>query len=93
MFDTVAWTLSGVRHVLGLRKNWISLGALNCCRCFVRVGLKVVEGNKVVIRSQKVESTCKMVRSMINVELVDSGLSASVTGGSWIYAGSQRYRL
>lgn len=59
MFDGLVRIVASVRHVPGLRKRLISLGALNLrgCRYFAKGKvLKVVKGNKIVIKGQKVRN-------------------------------------
>ena len=51
--------MTDVRHVLGLRKNLISLGTLASIRCYFsskgRV-LRVTKGSLVVIKEKKIDS-------------------------------------
>ena len=56
MFDGVVRTLCDVRHVLDLKKNLISLGALDsndfCCKSESRI-MKVSKGIMIVMKGQK----------------------------------------
>src|SRR5688572_9481091 len=64
MFDGIERTLSNVRHVPDMKKNLISLGALdgNGCRCILEKGvLKVTLGAQVVMKGKKVGSLSELI--------------------------------
>jgi Pol polyprotein len=57
MFDGILRTLRNVRHVLDMKKNLISLGALysNVCKCILEKGvLRLTLGAQVVMKGKKV---------------------------------------
>lgn len=68
IFDGVVRTMGGVRHGPRLKKRLISLGTLDSrgCMYFAKGGvLKVVKGNKIVIKGHKVRNLYKLIESML----------------------------
>nr|KYP42748.1 Retrovirus-related Pol polyprotein from transposon TNT 1-94 [Cajanus cajan] len=59
MYDGTIRTIQGVRHVKGLKKNLLSIGQLDDLKCKIHVEggiLKVVKGNLVVMKAEKITS-------------------------------------
>ncbi|RDX70844.1 hypothetical protein CR513_49871, partial [Mucuna pruriens] len=57
MYDGTVRTIQGVRHVKDLKKNLLSIGQLDDLGCKIHVEdgiLKVVRGNLVVMKAEKI---------------------------------------
>lgn len=84
MHNAVIRTLTNVRHVPGLKRNLISLGALDNLDCRTLVGsgiLQVVKGSKVVIKGRRQRSLYVMDGTLVcdSVAAVDSSGSSADT--------------
>ena len=68
MFDGQVRTLKDVRHVLDMRKNLLSLGALKVERCKFSVtdgALKVIKGSMTVLKAEHTTNLYKVIESVV----------------------------
>lgn len=75
MHDGIDRTLTDVRHILNLKKNLISLGALDSigCKCTIEGGvMRVTKGALVVMRGQKNENLYVLQGSTVLGATTDS---------------------
>ena len=68
MFDDVIRILDNVKHISELRKNLISLRALDSLGCMYMVKggvMKINKGDLVIIKGQKLKNLYRLVRSTV----------------------------
>ncbi|VFQ97231.1 unnamed protein product [Cuscuta campestris] len=83
MFDGVVRTLTGVKHVPGLKGNLISLGALDSegCRIFAQGGvLKISRGAMVVAKGVLSKGLYKLVEKDLTRKLSEGRITSATSG-------------
>ncbi|VFQ76117.1 unnamed protein product [Cuscuta campestris] len=83
MFDGVVRTLTGVKHVPGLKGNLISLGALDSegCRMFAQGGvLKISRGAMVVAKGVLSKGLYKLVGKDLTRKLPEGKITSATSG-------------
>jgi len=84
MHDGTIRKIQGVRHVKGLKKNLLSVGQLDDLGCKIHTEsgiLKVVKGNLVVMKAEKITSNLYMLMGALDGNTVVIGLRLISTKG------------